>query len=350
MDVGDDRDSHLVRTSGTRVTVSLVRHRSRHRLVAIVLALGRRRAGVAAAGPRERPLEPARGRSAQRISATRRSSAARGTRARSSRSAWPASALELGALAVVVRRHPARAARGGSRRPVAGGAAAGAGLASPVAAAAAAGGRRPPARDRGRADHAVVARMGGRPGQGPDDLGDDARPARGRGGGRRHPPLSAGLVAAGGRGLGRGRGRARGARPGRARPRVQRLHAAARGRDAARRARARLRRRASSVGEVYSVDASRRTTAANAYVTGLGPTKRVVLFDTLLDRYSRDEIRVVVAHELAHVRNRDVRARRRVRGDRRPGRGARGSATELGAVGRARHRRRRCPRSASPRR
>jgi STE24 endopeptidase len=60
------------------------------------------------------------------------------------------------------------------------------------------------------------------------------------------------------------------------------------------------------VGEVYSVDASRRTTAANAYVTGLGPTKRVVLFDTLLDRYQRDEIRVVVAHELAHVRHRDV--------------------------------------------
>ena len=61
-----------------------------------------------------------------------------------------------------------------------------------------------------------------------------------------------------------------------------------------------------TVGEVYSVDASRRTTAANAYVTGLGPTKRVVLFDTLLDRYNRDEVRVVVAHELAHVRGRDV--------------------------------------------
>ena len=60
------------------------------------------------------------------------------------------------------------------------------------------------------------------------------------------------------------------------------------------------------VREVYSVDASRRTTAANAYVNGLGPTKRVVLFDTLLDRYSRDEVRVVVAHELAHVRHRDV--------------------------------------------
>jgi STE24 endopeptidase len=61
-----------------------------------------------------------------------------------------------------------------------------------------------------------------------------------------------------------------------------------------------------TVGEVYSVDASRRTTAANAYVTGLGPTKRVVLFDTLIDRYQRDEIRLVVAHELAHVRHRDV--------------------------------------------
>jgi STE24 endopeptidase len=60
------------------------------------------------------------------------------------------------------------------------------------------------------------------------------------------------------------------------------------------------------VGEIYSVDASRRTTAANAYVAGLGPTKRVVLFDTLLDRYTRDEVRVVVAHELGHVRNRDV--------------------------------------------
>jgi STE24 endopeptidase len=61
-----------------------------------------------------------------------------------------------------------------------------------------------------------------------------------------------------------------------------------------------------SVGEVYSVDASRRTTAANAYVTGLGPTKRVVLFDTMLDRYTRDEVRLVVAHELGHVRHRDV--------------------------------------------
>jgi STE24 endopeptidase len=60
------------------------------------------------------------------------------------------------------------------------------------------------------------------------------------------------------------------------------------------------------VGQVFSVDASRRMSAANAYVTGLGPTKRVVLFDTLLDRYDRDEVRSVVAHELAHVAHRDV--------------------------------------------
>ena len=66
------------------------------------------------------------------------------------------------------------------------------------------------------------------------------------------------------------------------------------------------RRAGVEVGEVYSVDASLRTTAANAYVTGLGPTKRVVLFDTLLERFTRDETRLVVAHEMAHVRHRDV--------------------------------------------
>jgi STE24 endopeptidase len=60
------------------------------------------------------------------------------------------------------------------------------------------------------------------------------------------------------------------------------------------------------VGEVYAVDASRRTTAANAYVTGLGRTKRVVLYDTLLENFSRDELRLVVAHELGHVRHHDV--------------------------------------------
>lgn len=60
------------------------------------------------------------------------------------------------------------------------------------------------------------------------------------------------------------------------------------------------------VENVFQVDASRRTSAANAYVNGLGATKRVVLFDTLLERFDREETRLVVAHEFAHVRHRDV--------------------------------------------
>ena len=60
------------------------------------------------------------------------------------------------------------------------------------------------------------------------------------------------------------------------------------------------------VGEVYRVDASRRTTAANAYVGGLGATKRVVLYDNLLERFPADQVISVVAHELAHARHRDL--------------------------------------------
>jgi STE24 endopeptidase len=56
------------------------------------------------------------------------------------------------------------------------------------------------------------------------------------------------------------------------------------------------------VEDVLVADASRRTTTANAYVAGIGPTKRVVLYDTLLDgRFDRGEILSVSAHELAHV-------------------------------------------------
>lgn len=55
-----------------------------------------------------------------------------------------------------------------------------------------------------------------------------------------------------------------------------------------------------SVGKVLVMDASRRTTKANAYFAGLGRTKRIVLYDTLLRDYPRDEVEAVVAHELAH--------------------------------------------------
>jgi STE24 endopeptidase len=60
------------------------------------------------------------------------------------------------------------------------------------------------------------------------------------------------------------------------------------------------------VGEVYRVDASRRTTGANAYVAGLGHTKRVVLYDNLIQDFTPVEVRSVVAHELGHVKHDDV--------------------------------------------
>lgn len=52
-------------------------------------------------------------------------------------------------------------------------------------------------------------------------------------------------------------------------------------------------------------DASRRTTKVNAYVSGLGPSRRVVLFDNLLE-LSPDQVAAVVAHELAHRQHRDI--------------------------------------------
>ena len=61
-----------------------------------------------------------------------------------------------------------------------------------------------------------------------------------------------------------------------------------------------------NVGQVYRVDASRRTTASNAYVWGLGRTKRVVIYDTLIRDLPDDQVRSVIAHELSHVVHKDV--------------------------------------------
>jgi STE24 endopeptidase len=69
-----------------------------------------------------------------------------------------------------------------------------------------------------------------------------------------------------------------------------------------------LARRADvDVGHVYEVDASRRTTAINAYVNGVGSSKRVVLYDTLLKDLDRAERNSVIAHELGHVHGNDIR-------------------------------------------
>ena len=61
-----------------------------------------------------------------------------------------------------------------------------------------------------------------------------------------------------------------------------------------------------SVDQVYVSDASRRTTAENAYFTGLGATKRVVLYDTLLRHNDPDAVATVVAHELGHWQHADI--------------------------------------------
>jgi STE24 endopeptidase len=60
------------------------------------------------------------------------------------------------------------------------------------------------------------------------------------------------------------------------------------------------------VRDVLVADASRRTTALNAYVSGLGPTRRIVVYDTLLREAPQAEVEAVVAHELGHAHDNDV--------------------------------------------
>ena len=60
------------------------------------------------------------------------------------------------------------------------------------------------------------------------------------------------------------------------------------------------------VRDVLVADASRRTTALNAYVSGFGPTRRIVVYDTLLAAVPPDEIKLIAAHELGHAKRGDV--------------------------------------------
>lgn len=52
--------------------------------------------------------------------------------------------------------------------------------------------------------------------------------------------------------------------------------------------------------DVYEVDASKQTTTMNAYMTGIGPTKRIVLWDTLLAKLDDDEVVATMGHEIGH--------------------------------------------------
>ena len=57
---------------------------------------------------------------------------------------------------------------------------------------------------------------------------------------------------------------------------------------------------------VYVVDSSKRDTRLNAYFGGLGKSKRVVLFDTLVNKLSKNELLAVLGHELGHFKHKDI--------------------------------------------
>ena len=57
---------------------------------------------------------------------------------------------------------------------------------------------------------------------------------------------------------------------------------------------------------VFTIDASKRDKRLNAYFGGFGATKKVVLFDTLIEKLSEDEILAVLGHELGHFKHGDV--------------------------------------------
>ncbi len=59
-------------------------------------------------------------------------------------------------------------------------------------------------------------------------------------------------------------------------------------------------------GKVFKMDASKRTRHTNAYFTGIGRVKRIVLYDTLLERLDNSEILSVLAHEIGHWKKRHV--------------------------------------------
>jgi len=57
---------------------------------------------------------------------------------------------------------------------------------------------------------------------------------------------------------------------------------------------------------VFQMDASKRSKHTNAYFTGLGKSKRIVLFDTLLQSHGADEIEAVLAHEVGHWKKKHI--------------------------------------------
>jgi STE24 endopeptidase len=60
------------------------------------------------------------------------------------------------------------------------------------------------------------------------------------------------------------------------------------------------------ISNIYMIDGSKRSTKANAYFTGLGKRKRIVLYDTLIKEMTTDEVVAVLAHEIGHFKHKHV--------------------------------------------
>ncbi len=61
-----------------------------------------------------------------------------------------------------------------------------------------------------------------------------------------------------------------------------------------------------NISKIFVIDGSKRSTKANAYFSGLGPKKRIVLYDTLIKEMTTDEILAVLAHEIGHYKHKHI--------------------------------------------
>ena len=61
-----------------------------------------------------------------------------------------------------------------------------------------------------------------------------------------------------------------------------------------------------SLKEISVIDSSKRSTKSNAYFSGLGKYKRIVLFDTLISKHSTEELVAILAHEIAHFKKKHI--------------------------------------------
>ncbi len=61
-----------------------------------------------------------------------------------------------------------------------------------------------------------------------------------------------------------------------------------------------------NISKIFVIDGSKRSTKANAYFSGMGPKKRIVLYDTLIEEMSVEEIVAVLAHEIGHYKHKHI--------------------------------------------